>query len=73
MYCDHLALVQRIGWHAKRIVTTPKDVIRADYDLEVAIKDTIDTLRTKTIFFNEKHVREHEDRHTDYTNLRHEE
>jgi hypothetical protein len=47
MYCDNLALVQRIGWHEKRIVTTPKDVMRADYDLEAAIKNTIDTLRKK--------------------------
>jgi hypothetical protein len=47
MYCDNLALIQRIGWHKKRNVTTPKDVMQADYDLQAAIKDTIDTLRTK--------------------------
>ena len=26
MYCDNLALIQRIGWHEKRIDTTPKVV-----------------------------------------------
>jgi hypothetical protein len=73
MYCDNLALVQKIGWHEKRIVTTPKDVMRADYDLEAAIKNTIDILRTKKIYIKEKHVRGHEDRHTDYNNLQREE
>jgi hypothetical protein len=65
--------VQRIGWHAKRIVTTPKDVTRADYDLEAAIKNTFETLRTKKKFIKEKHVRGHKDRHTDYNNLQREE
>jgi hypothetical protein len=41
--------------------------------MEAAIKNTIDTLRTKKIFIKEKHVRGHEDRHTDYTNLQREE
>jgi hypothetical protein len=45
MYCDNLALIQRIGWHNKRITTTPKDVFRPDYDLEAAIKETIETLQ----------------------------
>jgi hypothetical protein len=45
MYCDNLALIQRIGWHNKRITTTPKDVFRPDYDLEAAIKETIKTLQ----------------------------
>jgi hypothetical protein len=53
MYCDNLALIQQIGWHKKRIVTAPKDVLRANYDLEAAIKDTIDTLRTRKIFIKE--------------------
>jgi hypothetical protein len=26
IFCDNLALIQRIGWHEKRIVTTPKDI-----------------------------------------------
>jgi hypothetical protein len=73
MYCDNLALIQRIGWHEKRIVTTPKDVLRADYDLEAAIKDTIDTLRRRKIFIKEKHVRGHQDRQADYHDLSHEE
>ena len=73
MYCDNLALIQRIGWHEKRIVTTPKDVIRADYDLEAAIKDTIDALRTKKIFIKEKHVSGHQDKHAEYENLNQEE
>jgi hypothetical protein len=24
MYCDNLHLIKRIGWHEKRIVTTPR-------------------------------------------------
>jgi hypothetical protein len=73
MFCDNLALIQRIGWHEKRIVTTPKDVFRPDYDLEAAIKETIDTVREKKIFIKEKHVRGHQDLHSEYHNLRHEE
>ena len=57
----------------KRIVATPKDVLRADYDLEAAIKDTIDTLRTRKIFIKEKYVRGHQDRNAEYQNLSHEE
>jgi hypothetical protein len=38
MYCDNLALVQRNGLHAKRIVTTPKDVTRADYEWKRQLK-----------------------------------
>jgi hypothetical protein len=69
MYCDNLPLIQRIGWHEKRIVTTPKDVFRSDYDLEVAIKETIDTLRERKIHIKEKHVRGHQDKHAEYDNL----
>jgi hypothetical protein len=54
MFCDNLALIQRIGWHVKRIVTTPKDVFRPDYDLEAAIKDTINSLRIKKIETRER-------------------
>jgi hypothetical protein len=73
MYCDNLALIQRIGWHKKRITTTLKDVFRPDYDLEAAIKETIETLQKNKIFIKEKHVRGHQDRIADYHNLRHEE
>jgi hypothetical protein len=66
-------LVQRIGWHEKRIVTTPKEVIQADYKLEAAIKDMINTLQTNKIFVKEKHVSGHQDRHAEYQNLSHEE
>jgi hypothetical protein len=73
MYCDNLSLIQRIGWHEKRIVTTPKDVFRSDYDLEVAIQDTINSLRDKKIHIKEKHVRGHQDDHAEYHTLRQEE
>jgi hypothetical protein len=73
MYCDNLPLIQRIGWHEKRIVTTPKDVFRSDYDLEVAIQDTINSLRGKKIHIKEKHVRGHRDDHAEYHTLRHKE
>jgi hypothetical protein len=73
MYCDNLALIQRIEWHKKRIVTTPTDVLRADYNLEAAIKDTINILRTRKIFIKEKHVRGHQDRNAEYQNLSHKE
>jgi hypothetical protein len=73
MYCDNLALIQRIGWHEKRMTTIPKDVFRPDYDLEAAIKETIETLGKNWIFIKEKHVRGHQDRIADYHNLSHEE
>jgi hypothetical protein len=73
MYCNNLALIQRIGWHEKRIVTTPKDVLRSNYDLEVAIQDTINSLREKKIRIKEKHVRGHQDDHAEYHTLRQEE
>jgi hypothetical protein len=73
MYCDNLPLIQQIGWHAKQTVTTPRDVYRSDYDLEIAIKDTIDTLREKKIHIKEKHVRGHQDDHADFHSVRHEE
>jgi hypothetical protein len=73
MYCDNLALIQRVGWHKKRIVTTPKDVLQADYDLEATIKDTINTLQTRKIFIKDKHVSGHQDRQADYHNVSHEE
>ena len=73
MYCNNLAIIQRIGWHKKRIVTTPKDVYRANYDFEAAIKNTIDTLRIRKIFIKEKHVRDHQDNQADYYTLSHEE
>ena len=73
MYCDDLPLIQRIGWHEKQIVTTPKDVFRSDYDLEVAIQETINSLRDKKIHIKEKYVRGHQDDHAEYNNLRHEE
>jgi hypothetical protein len=73
MYCDNLSLIQRIGWHEKQIVTTPKDVFQSDYDLEVAIQDTITSLREKKILIKEKHVRGHQDDHAEYHTLRHEE
>jgi hypothetical protein len=72
MYCDNLALIQQIGWHEKRIVTTPKDVFRPDYDLEVSIQETIATLRAHKKFIKEKHVKGHEGRNTDYANLKRE-
>ena len=50
MYCNNLALIQRIGWHEKRIVTTPKDVFRPDYDIKASIKETIEILRHHKIF-----------------------
>jgi hypothetical protein len=50
-----------------------KDVLQADYDLEAAIKDTINTLRTRKIYIKEKHVSGHQDRQADYHNLSHEE
>ena len=73
MYCDNLALIQRIGWHEKRIVITSIDVFRPDYDIEASIKETIDTLQSHKIFIKEKHVSGHEDRHADYANFKKEE
>ena len=73
MYCDNLALIQRIGWHKKRIVTTPKDVFQPDYNIEVSIKETIDAQRVHKIFIKEKHVSGHKDRYTNYEDLKREE
>jgi hypothetical protein len=56
MYCNNLALIQRIGWQEKIIVTTPKDVFRPDYDNEASTKETIEILRHHKIFIKEKHV-----------------
>ena len=74
MYCDNLALIQRIGWHIKKDSNhTKRCPPYANYDLEAAIKDTIDTLQTNKILIKEKHVRGHQDRQADHQNLNHEE
>ena len=47
--------------------------MRSDYDLEVAIKDTINSLRMKKIHIKELHVSGHQDNHAEYYNLQREE
>ena len=69
LYCDNLALIKRIGWHGKRITTTPKDVSALDYDIEAEIAATIDTLARKNITINEHWVKGHQDSHKEYHNL----
>jgi hypothetical protein len=72
-YCDILPITQCIRWHEKgRITTTPKDSSRPNYDLEIAIKEMIDSLHIK-VHIKEKHVSGHQDCHTDYQTLRHKE
>ena len=69
LYCDNLALIQRIGWHGKRTTTTPKDVSASDYDIEAEITAMIDTFAGKNITINEHWVKGHQDDHKAYHNL----
>ena len=62
MHCDNIALVQRINWHFKRIVVTPKNVTAADYDVEKGITTTINILQKHNIIITVKHVKGHQDR-----------
>ena len=62
VYSDNMSLIQRISWHHKRIVVTPKNVSAADYDTEKAITSTIDYLETKNIFIQVQHVKGHQDK-----------
>jgi hypothetical protein len=68
-FSDNLSLIQRIQWHKKRIVLTPKNVSAPDYDTEKAITSTIDFLETKKIFIKVQHVKGHQDRKRNKANL----
>ena len=68
-YSDNLGLIQRLGWHKKRITTTPKNVSAPDYDIEIAIINTMKQLADKKIIINTMHVKGHQDKFTQYHQL----
>jgi hypothetical protein len=62
VYSDNLSLIQRISWHKKRIVVTPKNVSAANYNTKKSITSTIDYLETKRIIIQVCHIKGQQDK-----------
>jgi hypothetical protein len=61
-YSNNMSLIQRISWHHKRIVITPKSVSAVDYDTKKVITLTINYLESKKIIIQVQHIKGHQDK-----------